>query len=103
MSHIAVEDHYSRIFVVEKEGIREIFVKIALKEILEQLPCGLFVQIHRSHVINLSYVSSIKRKNRSHHLVLCDGKYRLPLSRYRLAQVLPTVEGYRQILNDRIL
>ena len=92
ISHINVEDHYCRIFVKEQEGFREFYVKISLKEILDQLPRDRFLQIHRSHIVNLAYVTSLIKDSRSYQLALDHGTYTLPISRYRLPQVLSKLE-----------
>jgi DNA-binding LytR/AlgR family response regulator len=92
ISHVNVEDHYCRIFVKEQAGYREFYVKISLKEILDQLPRDRFLQIHRSHIVNLAYVSSLIKDSRSYQLALDQGAHTLPISRYRLPQVLSRLE-----------
>ncbi len=94
ISHISVEDHYSRLFIKDHQGEKEMLIKRPLKTLLSQLPEGLFLQIHRSHVINLSYISKIKKSGRSYTLFLEKGAHALPVSRYRLPRILPYLQEY---------
>ena len=94
ISHIMVEDHYCRISFKDHNSDKEVWIKRPLKTLLAQLPEGLFLQIHRSHAINLSYISRIKRDGRSLKLFLNNGSHALPVSRYRLPQILPYLQVY---------
>jgi DNA-binding LytR/AlgR family response regulator len=94
ISHINVEDHYCRIFVKHSESIKEFFIQISLKEILDQLPPESFLQIHRSHVVNLAFVSSLLKDSRSYQLALNQGAHTLPISRHRLPQVLSILNKF---------
>ena len=60
---------------------------------LKRLPADQFIQIHRSHVINLAHISHVKKKNRSCELILKHGDHKLPVSRYRLPKVMPYIEA----------
>jgi len=94
ISHITVEDHYSRIAIKDDHGDKEMLIKRPLKTLMDQLPEDLFIRIHRSHAINLSYISRIKKEGRSYTLFLDNGAHALPVSRYRLPQILPHLQAY---------
>ncbi|MCH7477273.1 MAG: LytTR family transcriptional regulator [SAR324 cluster bacterium] len=87
ISHVTIEEHYSRIFIREGQEFREVQVKLSLKEALARLPEVLFIQTHRSHLVNLAHVSRIQRLARSYGLTTSEGRYRLPVSRHRISQV----------------
>lgn len=57
--------------------------KATLKELMNQLPDSLFLQVHRSHIVNVREISSIKYyAGGSYHLFLRDlPKMRIPVSR----------------------
>ncbi|MCP4295078.1 MAG: LytTR family transcriptional regulator, partial [Proteobacteria bacterium] len=61
--YIRVEEHYCSIFSLEEGSLIENHVRSPLKEILDELQNRDFIQIHRSHAVNLHFVSQIKRKN----------------------------------------
>ena len=94
ISHISVEEHYSRIFVKTDQALEEIEVRISLKEALRQLPATTFIQIHRSHVINLAHVSHIEQYARSYRVFMGKHEVALPMSRHRVPKVLPILQEF---------
>ncbi len=94
ISHISVEEHYSRIFVKTDQALEEIEVRISLKEALRQLPASTFIQIHRSHVINLAHVSHLEQSARSYRIFMGDQVDALPMSRHRVPKVLPILQEF---------
>jgi DNA-binding LytR/AlgR family response regulator len=97
ITHITVEDHYSRIFYSggNGDGLRNVLIRLPLKKLMQALPRDVFIQIHRSHVVNLSHVKRMEKTGRECRLVLsADGIY-LPVSRYRLPHLKPLLEDIR--------
>ena len=92
ITHITVEDHYSRIFLKDASSHREIFVKQSLKHLKVHLAHERLLQIHRSHLVNIDFVQSIKKNQRSYRVIVDCGAFELPLSRHRLGDVLPRLE-----------
>jgi len=93
--NVAVEDHYSYVHFRRDEGYTKRDLAMPLRDVLELLPSE-FVQVHRSHIVNLHHIASIKREGRSIYLAL-DGDYQVPVSRHRLDEVLPLI---RQQIGD---
>ena len=85
--NIAVDDHYCYVHYRLNDGYTKRDLAVPLRDVLALLPAE-FVQVHRSHVVNLRSIRSIRREGRSTRLVL-DGGFEVPVSRYRLDQVLP--------------
>jgi hypothetical protein len=85
--NIAVDDHYCYVHYRLNDGYTKRDLAMPLREVLALLPAE-FVQVHRSHVVNLRNIRSIRRENRSMRLIL-DGDFEVPVSRHRLDQVLP--------------
>ena len=63
-----------------------------LREIAGMLP-GAFLQVHRSHLINLNHVVRFDKRARTYDVVLDDGS-EIPISRHRLGQVLPKLQEW---------
>ena len=93
--NVAVEDHYCYVHYRHDDGFAKRDLAVPLRDVLALLPLE-FVQVHRSHIVNLHHIASIKRKGRSIYLVL-GGDYRVPVSRHRLEEVLPRI---RQQIGD---
>jgi hypothetical protein len=101
ISHISVEEHYSRIFTEnENSGHDSIEVRSSLKELLKQLPDSSFIQVHRSHVVNLEYVTHIDKRHSTYEVALKNGKIRIPLSRRRTGEILPKLEQTLGLAKD---
>lgn len=83
--NLSMEDHYVRIHWSENGKENQTLIRMTLKEALKKLPAERFVQIHRSHVVNLSFVREMVR-NKNSWIVLV-GQKQLPISKSRLQQV----------------
>ncbi|MDZ7668177.1 MAG: LytTR family DNA-binding domain-containing protein [Gammaproteobacteria bacterium] len=88
VTHVSVDDHYCYVHYRQAGQWRKTAVGMPLKELMAQLPEP-FVQIHRSHAVNVHAVSRLQRSGRALWIWVGDDGVRLPLSRYRSAQVLP--------------
>lgn len=87
--NVVVEDHYCYVHY-EQDGVNAKHdLAMPLRDVHALLPSG-FVQVHRSHVVNLAHIASIRRKNRSIRVIL-DSGYEVPVSRHRLEEVLPVL------------
>jgi hypothetical protein len=87
ITHISVEDHYCRVFYSNGREPENILIRSSLKNLLEKLPAQDFVRIHRSHVVNLNRVSSVRKNGREAIIVLDEQQFELPVSRYRLSHI----------------
>ena len=88
--NIAVDDHYCYVHYRHNDGYAKRDLAMPLRDVSSLLPAG-FVQVHRSHIVNLRHIRSIRRKNRRIRLLL-GGGYEVPVSRHRLDQVLPLLD-----------
>jgi hypothetical protein len=91
ITHITVEDHYCRIHYISGQGRRDVLIRHPLQQMSRKLPDDRFVQVHRSHVVNLDHVTGLTRRGRSLRIVL--GDVQLPLSRHRRPQVHPRLSS----------
>ena len=91
ITHISVEDHYSRIFYRQDGSgrLRDVLIRMPLKALERQLPPAAFVQIHRSHLVNLEHVSALTRDGRQSRVALDAAGLELPVSRHRLPHIRP--------------
>jgi len=91
--NIVVEDHYCYVHYQHNDGYAKRDLAMALRDMHTLLP-SYFVQVHRSHIVNLNHIAAVRRRNRSIRLIL-DSGYEVPVSRHRLDKVLPLLR--RQI------
>jgi DNA-binding LytR/AlgR family response regulator len=88
--NVAAEDHYCYVHYRSGDGYKKRDLAMPLRDVVALLPPE-FVRVHRSHVVNLGHIRSIKRRNRSICVIL-DGDYEVPVSRHRLEHVLPLLQ-----------
>lgn len=77
MERVQGADDYATIVT----ATREYLVSIRLSDLERQLPCDSFLRIHRSHLINLEYVTSIEPFDASRLQVVMKSGARIPASR----------------------
>jgi DNA-binding LytR/AlgR family response regulator len=94
IEHVTIEDHYLRLYYIANDVLENVLLRMPLRELVERLPRDQFIQIHRSHVVNLQSISGIKRSGRKVRLALQISDIKLPVSRHRLPHLLPVLEQY---------
>ncbi len=85
--NIVVEDHYCYVHYQHDDGYAKRDLAMPLRDVQSLLP-STFLQVHRSHIVNLKHITTVRRKNRNIRLIL-DSGYEVPVSRHRLDEVLP--------------
>lgn len=91
--HIKAEGHYCLFYLLKNDTVEKQMIHIALKRVKDNLPKDRFIQIHRSHIINLSAVKTITRNGRTLQVVLKNSQLKLPVSRHRIRDTLPLIEA----------
>jgi hypothetical protein len=94
VGHVTVEDHYLRVYYHSDGELKNVLIRMPLKELGVQLQAAQFIRIHRSHIVNLEQVAGIKRAGRNMRVITKYGNFMLPVSRYRISQILPVIENY---------
>jgi NO-binding membrane sensor protein with MHYT domain len=81
---VRADAHYTRVH----DGIRERMCPWSISEAEAQLDPGLFVRVHRSHIVSLTHVSLV-RKEGDGAVIELDGPtpHRVPVSRAKIAEV----------------
>ena len=84
ISAIHADAHYTKLY----DGEREHFCPLSISEAEQQLDSKVFKRVHRSHIVNLSRVTSFKRSGDGGVLVL-DGSdaQTVPVSRSRWSRI----------------
>ena len=87
--YIAAMSEYLRITCDDRD--KPVIVLLSMKKIEEHLPDNKFMRIHRSHIINLSKISEVKKNH-----VVIEGGFSLPIGdNYK--------DAFMNYLNKRIL
>jgi NO-binding membrane sensor protein with MHYT domain len=81
---VRADAHYTKVH----DGIRERMCPWSISEAEAQLDPGLFVRVHRSHIVAMAHVTFVRREGDG-AVVELDGPspHRVPVSRARIAEV----------------
>ncbi len=83
------DENYCHVLVAPNEaqdGGYCYMARITLNEVASRLPENLFLQVHRSHIVNFTYVVNLERQGRNYQLQLTNGDC-IPVSRSRIKQI----------------
>jgi two-component system LytT family response regulator len=86
--HIEAEGNYTKFYLVNRKTI---LVSKTLKEYEEILDKSIFVRIHQSHIVNMSYASRFDKRNGG-FLILKDNTA-LPVSTRKKDDLIQYLEG----------
>jgi len=92
ITHLSMEDHYCRVNYAAGNHLKNVLLRLPLKEMMSKLPGEHFLQCHRSHVVNLRHVSHLAKEGREYKVVLNRFEVELPVSRHRFKQLEPRLK-----------
>lgn len=82
--HVAADGHYTTIWTNDQQ---ELFCNYALSRVQKELDTTQFVQVHRSHFVNLAYVESFERQQDKGQLFLQGSEVSVPVSRSKIGML----------------
>jgi len=81
-------ENYVALYTADKKLITH----STLKALQEKLPAGMFIQPHKSYLVNMQCIQSIEG-----NILHVGGKYQIPISKYQKDEVM------ERIVNDKLL
>lgn len=93
ITHITVCGHYLDVHYQEGQNHERACIRMSLNEAMEALPPDMFLQTHRSHIVNPDHVSGLLKKDRRYFVRLCGDLFLVPISRNSLSPVLSFLEN----------
>lgn len=79
--YIESADNYSEVVIQERQQVKKIIIRSSLKRVGEQLNNPAFFRCHRSYIVNLTKVASVKGNSQGYQLELVSGAEPVPVSR----------------------
>ena len=88
------DENYCHVLVIPEEGQsrHRFMARITLNDVANKLPENIFLRVHRSHIVNFSFVSSLERQGRNYQLRLTNGD-NVPVSRSRIKEIRQKVQS----------
>lgn len=84
--------NYVDIFTWKNDELERTTIRSSLKNIMDQLPDPPFYNCHRSYIVNMDHVESIKGNARNYELVLKISDISIPVSRSKGAELKEELE-----------
>ena len=81
--HVEAFDYYVKIHVSN----RFYLIRETMKSLEDRLESGRFMRIHKSYIVNRSYIRSLKRLSNGEHVILLTTNQTLRVSRSKLNEV----------------
>ena len=88
---VRIESNHNFVFVHLMNG-RSIFLSKSLKEIEGKLPQQQFIRVHNSHIINLNFLTILKKDHNAHAIL--NGNIKVPVARRRYADLLEKIKEW---------
>lgn len=85
--YIESADNYSEVVMEENDQIRKILVRSTMKRIEDQLLDPAFFRCHRSYIVNLHKIDSVKGNSQGYQLELTNGSGHVLVSRKYAAEL----------------
>jgi two-component system LytT family response regulator len=81
--HIEAEDDYVEIFTKEKKYLK----KETMNYLEKSLPSEMFVRIHRSSIVNVSYILKLERYGKESYIVILKDGSKVNVSKSRVKEL----------------
>lgn len=85
--HISSDRNYLDVFWYDKGEVKKSLVRNRLHLIENKLSKDRFFRCHRSHIVNLSWVTSVKGNARGYELLVKDVEITIPVSRNKIDEM----------------
>ena len=89
---VNAEENYCAVHTVNDGGAESHLLRTTFGSVVEALPPSVFLQVHRSHVVNRFHVDKLKRRGRQLWIEMTQSGSDVPVSRRRLSDVLARLD-----------
>lgn len=79
--------NYCTLFLFRNSKTEKILIRSSLSRIQEQIKDNWIIRCHRSYLVNVTKISTLKSNPRGYFLQVSDTETKIPVSRQQLAQV----------------
>lgn len=79
--------NYCTLFLFRNSKIEKVLIRSSLSRIQEQIKDNWIIRCHRSYLVNVTRVSTLKSNPRGYFLQFYNSETKIPVSRQQLAQV----------------
>lgn len=86
-------ENYCSIFFLENGQLKKLLIRISLSNLLNQIQTDSIQRCHRSYIINLNQVKSLKGNAQGYRLFLSEIDFEIPVSRSFISLIIPKLRS----------
>lgn len=85
-------ENYCALYFSENGLVKKKFIRISLSELLKQTETNTIQKCHRSYIVNLDKVESLRGNAQGYKLILPKIDFEIPVSRSFIPQIIPQLQ-----------
>lgn len=89
---IQAMENYCIFYFLEKNNVKKILIRISLTNALLQIETNFIKKCHRSYIVNLGRVKSLKGNAQGYKLILTEIDFEIPVSRTFISSIIPQIQ-----------
>ncbi|WP_313093079.1 LytTR family DNA-binding domain-containing protein [Chryseobacterium flavum] len=89
---IQAMENYCIFYFLENNNVKKILIRISLTNALLQIETNFIKKCHRSYIVNLGRVKSLKGNAQGYKLILTEIDFEIPVSRTFISSIIPQIQ-----------
>lgn len=89
---IQAMENYCIFYFLENNNVKKILIRISLTNALMQIETNFIKKCHRSYIVNLGRVKSLKGNAQGYKLILTEIDFEIPVSRTFISSIIPQIQ-----------
>lgn len=88
-------ENYCTIYFLDNEKLKKTVLRISFSNILKQVETNAIKKCHRSYIVNLGKVKSLKGNAQGYKLILPEIDFEVPVSRSFISDIIPQLQQHK--------
>ncbi len=89
-------ENYCTVYFLENHKVKKLLLRISLSNILVQVETDTIKRCHRSYIVNLGKVKSLKGNAQGYKMILTETDFEIPVSRSFISVIIPQLQQLKK-------